>query len=86
MSDTRKNVDEALIEKVCLLDLTTDALIIRDASDRITYWNDGAARIYGYRREEAIGRVSHDLFRTEFPEPVEHIKKVSSATESGAAS
>jgi len=75
VSETRKNVDEALTEKVRLLDLTTDAIIVRDASDRITFWNNGATHTYGYSREEAIGRVSHDLFRTEFPEPFEHIKE-----------
>ncbi len=75
MSETRKDVDEALTEKVRLLDLTTDAIIVRDASDRITFWNNGATHTYGYSREEAIGRVSHDLFRTEFPEPFERIKE-----------
>ena len=48
---------------------------MRDASDRITFWNKGATDIYGFSREEAIGRVSHDLFRTEFPEPIESIKE-----------
>jgi len=31
--------------------------------------------MYGFSREEAIGRVSHDLLRTEFPEPLESIKE-----------
>jgi PAS domain S-box-containing protein len=60
-------------EKGRLLDLAADAIIVRDASDRITFWNKGATEIYGYSREEAIGRVSHDLFHTEFPEPFERI-------------
>jgi PAS domain S-box-containing protein len=56
-------------EKARLLDLTNDAILVRDASDRITYWNKGATDMYGFSRDEAIGRVSHELFRTEFPEP-----------------
>jgi PAS domain S-box-containing protein len=75
MSGTRKRVDEALAEKARLLDLTTDAIIVRDASDRITFWNKGAIETYGYSRKEAIGRVSHDLFHTEFPEPFERIRE-----------
>ena len=75
MSGTRKHVEEALIDKVRLLDLTNDAIIVRDPSDRIIFWNKGATQTYGYNREEAIGRVSHDLFQTEFPEPLERIRE-----------
>ena len=31
--------------------------------------------MYGFTREEAEGRVSHDLLRTEFPEPLQTIKE-----------
>jgi PAS domain S-box-containing protein len=58
-----------------LLDLTNDAILERDASDRITFWNKGATDMYGFSREEAIGRVSHDLFCSEFPEPLKSIKE-----------
>src|SRR5207244_5537682 len=54
-------------------DLTNDAIIVRDINDRITYWNNGATKIYGYRPDEALGKVSHNLLRTEFPEPLPEI-------------
>jgi PAS domain S-box-containing protein len=69
----RKEVERALTERARLLDLSSDAIMVRDAADRITYWNQSACDLYGYSREEAIGRVSHELFRTEFLEPLEHI-------------
>jgi PAS domain S-box-containing protein len=75
MTRVHKNIEDALEEKARLLDLTNDAILMRDASDRITFWNKGATDMYGFRREEAIGGVSHDLFRTEFPEPLELIKE-----------
>ena len=74
MTGIHKNTEEASEEKARLLDLSNDSILVRDASDRITFWNKGATDMYGFRREEAIGRVSHDLFRTEFPEPLESIK------------
>ncbi len=75
MIGIHKNVEEAFGEKSQLVDLSSDAILVRDASDRITFWNRGATDIYGFTREQAIGRVSHDLFRTEFPEPLESIQE-----------
>jgi PAS domain S-box-containing protein len=59
-----------------LLDLSFDAVLVRDAQDRIEYWNQGAVETYGYTQEEALGRSPHDLLRTEFPIPLEHIRKL----------
>ncbi|NLT68804.1 MAG: DUF4118 domain-containing protein [Acidobacteria bacterium] len=49
--------------------------IIRDRHDRITHWSDGCARMYGIDAKDAVGRVSHELLQTEFPEPPEQIYK-----------
>ena len=69
----RKRGQEALAEQARLLDLSRDAILVRDIHDRITYWNHGAVELYGYSPQEALGRVSHDLFQTRFPEPLEQI-------------
>ena len=69
----RKEIQRALTERARLLDLSSDAILVRDNTDRITYWNQSACDLYGYSRGEAIGRVTHELFRTEFVEPLEHI-------------
>jgi PAS domain S-box-containing protein len=71
----RLRIERALAEQARLLNLTNDAIVIRDMSNRITYWNRGASEMYGYPPEEAIGRVSHDLFQTVFPEPLDVIEK-----------
>src|ERR1700674_1211752 len=69
----RKQAEQALAERARLLDLSNDAILVRDAADRVTYWNQSASELYGYSRGEAVGRVSHELLRTEFPEPLECI-------------
>lgn len=51
-----------------LLDLTDDAFIVWDFEGGIRYWNSGAERLYGFSREEALGRESHDLLGTRFPQ------------------
>jgi PAS domain S-box-containing protein len=59
-----------------LLDLSSDAIVIRDPNDRVVYWNKGAEQIYGYTRDEAAGRVTHELLRTEFPQALDDIREV----------
>ncbi len=42
---------------------------LRDRSGLITYWTEGAERLYGYGREEALGELCQDLLRTSYPQP-----------------
>jgi len=62
---------EALRQRALLLELTP--VLIRDAEDRIIYWNRSAELLYGFGREQALGRISHDLLQTKLPEPLERI-------------
>jgi len=64
----------ALREQARLLDLTHDAISVRDMNDVISYWNRGAEELYGWRSDEAVGKVFHQLARTVFPVPREEIK------------
>jgi PAS domain S-box-containing protein len=50
-----------------LLDLANDAAFISNLENRISYWNRGAERLYGWTPEEAIGRNASELLQTEFP-------------------
>jgi PAS domain S-box-containing protein len=71
----RKAQERALAEQARLLDLSNDAIIVRDAEDRITYWNKGAEKIYGYTREEALGKVAHALLKTKHSERLSKISE-----------
>jgi len=63
----RRQAEQALSEQARLLDLSNDAIFVRDGEDRVTYWNKAATELYGFTREEALGRVTHELLRTLFP-------------------
>ncbi|TAI62482.1 ATP-binding protein [Bradyrhizobium sp. Leo170] len=62
-----------LREQAGLLDLTHDTIFVRDMKDVITYWNHGAEEQYGWKKAQAIGRISHQLMRTIFPVPLEAV-------------
>jgi PAS domain S-box-containing protein len=62
-----KRREEKLRAQARLLDLAYEPILVRDSKDSITYWNDGAQRLYGYAWQEAKGQVYHDLLRTQFP-------------------
>ncbi|MDB6007420.1 MAG: two-component hybrid sensor and regulator [Prosthecobacter sp.] len=62
-----------LADKARLLDLTQDAIIVRDTEGRILYWNGGAEKLYGWSCAEARGQLSHVLLQTEFSMPEEQM-------------
>lgn len=65
---------EVLREQANLLDLSHDAIFVRDMHDVIRFWSRGAEQVYGWRRHEAVGlRTTHDLLQTRFPAPLEAI-------------
>src|SRR6202042_2960245 len=43
-------------EQAELLDLTHDAVIVRNLRNEITYWNHGAEELYGWRAGEIMGK------------------------------
>jgi PAS domain S-box-containing protein len=58
-----------LAEQARLLDLSNDAIIVRDLLGQITYWNRGAEEIYGWSQAEALGKTKEELLHTQFPIP-----------------
>ena len=71
----QKQTERRLVEQARLLDLTNDAIIVRDHQDRIVYWNRGAEEMYGFSAKEALGKITHQLLRTVRPETIESIQK-----------
>ncbi len=60
-------------QQASLLDLTP--VFVRDMESNVILWTRGAERLYGYSKEEAIGRLSHELLQTQFPAPLRQIEE-----------
>jgi PAS domain S-box-containing protein len=59
-----RSAQQNLLEHAELLDLANDGIIICDAEGKITYWNQGAERIYGWSKTEAVGQNARRLLKT----------------------
>jgi len=52
----RKLAEDAVLRDAELLSKISAAVICSDMDGVVTYWNDGAARLYGYSAQERLGR------------------------------
>jgi len=73
-SEERKHVIAALERQVGLLEMAHDAIMVRETDGKIRFWNSGAEALYGWPRDQAIGRIASDLLHTVFPVPFERIQ------------
>ncbi len=62
-----KRSEEQFRTRAELLDLASEAIMVRDLNGAIQFWNAGAEHLYGWRRQEVLGKDIHTLLRTIFP-------------------
>lgn len=58
----RKAAEQKIQEQAALLNIVTDAIIVKDLDDRIQFWNNGAESIYGWTPTEAVGQKTTQLY------------------------
>ncbi|WP_445626340.1 PAS domain S-box protein [Nostoc sp. DSM 114167] len=58
----RKLAEQKISEQAALLDIATDAILVRDFQSQILFWNQGAERMYGWLSTEAIGKNLQEIF------------------------
>jgi two-component system, NtrC family, sensor kinase len=57
-----------------LLELATEAIVVRGPDGTLQFWNTGAEILYGWKREEVMGRQIHQVLQTVFPTAREEIE------------
>jgi PAS domain S-box-containing protein len=58
----QRRAEERNREQANLLNLASDAIIVRDLDNVVLFWNQGAERLYGWTTEEMVGVKSTDTF------------------------
>ena len=72
----RKQTQEKIHEQTALLDVATDAIMVRGLENQILFWNQGAERLYGFTSAEALGKNANELlYRDSLPQ-LEEIHQV----------
>ena len=59
----RKQTEQKIREQAALLDVATDAIFVRDLDNKILYWNNAAESLYGWKKNEAIGKKTIELWQ-----------------------
>lgn len=67
----RKLAEEKIREQAALLDVTTDAICVRDLNNQILFWNKGAETLYGWQATEAWGKNASELLYDEYSPEME---------------
>ncbi|ALL71749.1 Signal transduction histidine kinase (plasmid) [Paraburkholderia caribensis MBA4] len=68
--------NDMLRKQLDMLDLTHDAIIVYDMDDRVTFWNQGAERLYGWTAQQAMGQPLHELTQTKASTmPIDEIRR-----------
>lgn len=71
----RRQMEDMLRERADLLDLASEAIMVRDFNGILHFWNSGAEAVYGWKREEVLGKNIHQILKTQFPVSFEQIRQ-----------
>jgi PAS domain S-box-containing protein len=58
----QRQAEVKIREQAALLDVATDAIMVRDLDDIILFWNQGAEKLYGWTKQETINKQANELF------------------------
>jgi PAS domain S-box-containing protein len=76
----RMLAEDEISRQAALLDETHDAILACDLDDTIVYWNRGAADVYGWTADEAIGKNARLLLFDDLPPQYEEAQRELEAT------
>lgn len=57
-------------QQAALIETAHDAFIVLDNHNKILFWNEGARQLYGWKVEEAVGKIAYELLHTHYPIPL----------------
>ncbi|GEM_PF-749553 len=79
----RQRVEEEIRFQASVLSQVNDAVVAIDTDHRITYWNAGAERLYGYPSAEVFGRRLQEVYQYRWHKPEDEAAALASLAVQG---
>ncbi|MBN8721592.1 MAG: PAS domain S-box protein [Acidobacteria bacterium] len=77
LRNAQLELERRLYEQTALLDFAPNAVFILDLEDKVMFWSKGAERIYGWTKEETIGKEFYKLvYATDLSHPLDVCNQV----------
>jgi len=70
----RKQSDEKIREQATLLNKSQDGITLETIDGIITYWNEGAAKIFGWKSDEVIGKKLESVMKEKMSEKADEAR------------
>src|SRR5690606_27192267 len=67
--------ERKILEQQQLIDLSLEPIFCWDLQGGLMHWNPGCEKLYGYSRDEALGRDPRELLSSQYPLPYPEIRK-----------
>ncbi|WP_138500440.1 GAF domain-containing protein [Nostoc sp. PA-18-2419] len=77
----RKWAEQKIRQQAALLDIASDAIVVRNLQNQILFWNQGAERLYGWEAHEVLGKNLEEILCKETSQQLQAALK--SVTDSG---
>ncbi len=71
----QRNASNRLRQLARLIELSHEAILVRSVTDGILLWNRGCEDLYGFSREEALGRNKNELLKSRHTLPLGEIER-----------
>ncbi|MEO1740302.1 MAG: PAS domain S-box protein [Cyanobacteria bacterium J06629_9] len=62
----RRHTEARIQEQAALIDIATDAILVRDLDNRILFWSHGAERMYGWQHQDVVGKNLDNILNPEY--------------------
>ena len=69
----KQQAEQKIIQQAALLNVATDAIIVRGLDNQLLFWNRGAERLYGWTQAEALARNANELL---YREPLKRLREI----------
>jgi two-component system CheB/CheR fusion protein len=74
VTDKKKQLEELKLH-AALIEMANETVLVRDLEGTIRFWNRGAEEMYGWTKDEALGKLVPELLQSQYPVPFDEIRQ-----------